>query len=221
MTIESLQQKTKKIYCRKCRQPTNHTVLHEVKTGWDDQESGMWLIDIFTTLQCLGCEAVCLLEDYVFSEDIDPYTGNPENQVSIHPNPFKDREELKEIYHLPEKIRKIYIETVSAFNQKLPILTGVGLRTIIEAICKDKKAVGKDLEARINALVNLGLITNNESELLHLNRYIGNISTHEVIEAPLEELKTGLDIIETALQNAYILPQKAVSLKAKYSKKKK
>lgn len=208
---------TERVYCRNCKNITNHEVLLRTKVANGNEEI-FWEYT-YKTIQCLGCETVCLLEEYFFSEDIDPYTGQPELQVKIYPDPSLNREELPEIYFLPEKIRKAYRETISAFNQKLSILTGVGLRIIIEAICKDNGATQHWLKDKIDALVEMGLMTKKEAELLHLNRYIGNAATHDIIEPPIEELKTGLDIVEAILQNAYILPKKAFELKEKYNEK--
>lgn len=210
---------TEKVYCRSCRQVTNHNVLLQTKVKGGSEETEIFWEYTYKTVQCLGCETVCLLEEYLCSEDIDPLTGQPEPQVKIYPESFLNKEELPEVYFLPEKIRKAYQETITAFNQKLSILTGIGLRTIIEAICKNNKATQHGLKDKINALVEKGLMTKREAELLHLNRYIGNAATHDITEPPREELKTGLDIVEAILQNAYILPKKAHELKEKYNDK--
>jgi len=221
MTKRKSKDDVKKIYCRECKQPTNHRLLFQKKVRDQNEEAGLWFISTYKTLQCSGCETICLLEEYLFSEDIDPHTGEPELQIKIYPNPHKNREEIKETYYLPEKIRNVYKETVHALNQNLSILAGVGLRTIIEAICKDKKITKGFLKQKINALVKMGLMTNEEAKMLHLNRYIGNAATHDIIETPIDELKTGLDIIVATLQNTYILPRKAEAIKTRLKSKSK
>jgi len=56
---------------------------------------------------------------------------------------------------LPEKVERIYEETLSALNYRQQVLCGVGIRAIIETICKDKKESGKDLNEKIKSLFNI------------------------------------------------------------------
>jgi Domain of unknown function (DUF4145) len=42
-----------------------------------------------------------------------------------------------------------------ALCSKLPILAGVGIRALIEAVCHDKSAQGSDLRKKIDSLVDL------------------------------------------------------------------
>lgn len=212
-------EENRKIFCRICKQATNHKVLFKVqkKDSWDN-EDGMWTVSTFYTLQCQGCEAVCLLEEYVFSEDYNPQTGELDVVTTIYPSPHETKTPIEDYYYIPKIVARIYKECVIAFNKKLPILTSIGMRAVIEAICKDKEVVAGGLEKKIDALAKMGLMTEQEAELLHLNRYMGNASAHELQEPLEEELNTGLDIIETTLRNAYILSEKAQILRNKYTK---
>src|SRR3989338_509336 len=130
--------KLRKVFCRKCKQVTRHSVLNHtaVNEWWEEVDEGQ-SFDYFT-LQCLGCETVCLLEEYIYSEDIDPFTGTPSPRVTLYPPPFIKRFEIEKSYHLPDIVKKVYIECVKALNSELLILGAIGIRTVIEAICKDK-----------------------------------------------------------------------------------
>lgn len=219
--VEEIIIKNKKIFCRNCKKVTNHSVLQNVVRDDSDEENEIWVRYEYKTLQCKGCEIVCLLEEITCSEDYDPETGQLDIERRVYPeSSYGDRDSLSEAYLLPNIIKSIYIETITSFNHNLYILTGIGLRAIVEAICKDKKIIKGKLNRKINQLQENGFMTEQEVELLHMNRYIGNSATHELIKIPKDELKTGLDIIESILQNAYILPQKVkqINLRKEFEK---
>lgn len=210
---------TKTVFCRICRNKTNHSILHKVKKQLTDTDGydTIWVDYDYFMMQCLGCETVCLLEEYSCSEDYNPQTGEPDVTVTISPNPYTQREQIDNSYDLPKNVRRVYLEAIGAFNNKLPVLTSVGLRATVEALCLDKKVTEKDLKRKIDALVVKGFMTQQEADLLHLTRFMGNASAHEQEEPKIDELKIGLDIVEATLRNAYILPVKAAAL-AKYKK---
>jgi len=208
-------EKTMKVLCRSCKNPTQHRILHSVNTHSDDKESEIWVDTTYKTIQCCGCETVSLLEEYFCSEDYNPRTGEPELQMSVYPHfSYKDKEPLKELYYLPNKIKSAYKETVHAYNKSLRILTGIGLRTVVEALCQDQGITSGNLKKKIDKLVEKDLMTKGQAKLLHLNRYLGNISAHEIVEPKEENLHIGIEIIETTLQNAYILPEKIKLIKS-------
>lgn len=199
-----------KTFCRNCKKLTNHKTLVSTLKDDSDQEAEVWACTEFITLQCMGCETVCLLEKYTSTDEVDMSTGEPDVSKMFHPkSSVNDREKMHGTVSLPKIICNIYDETVDSFNCGSHILTGIGLRTIVESICNDKGITKKWLIDKIDELHDKGFITKKEASLLHLNRYIGNTSTHEVSKVSLEELETGLNIIESILQNIYILPKKA------------
>lgn len=209
----------RKVFCRNCKRATNHKILLRNEKRESTVNDEIWTINTFYTLQCQGCETICLLEEYIFSEDYNPETGDLDVSTYIYPSPFENKSAIEDIHYLPKIVSKIYKECISAFNRKLPILTSIGMRATVEAICKDKQINSGNLEQKIDKLADMGLMTRQEAELLHLNRYMGNAAAHELLEPLQDELTTGLDIIEATLRNAYILPEKAELLKNKYTKK--
>lgn len=209
----------KKIVCRECKRGTNHKILLKAEKKEYSADEDIWTVSTFYTLQCQGCETVCLLEEYVCSEDYNPITGELETVTTVYPSPFETKTPIEGSYYLPKIISKIYKECITAFNKKLPILTSIGMRAVIEAICKDKGVLSGNLAQKVDKLAEMGFMTKQEAELLHLNRYMGNASAHELQEPLEDELTTGLDITETTLRNAYILPEKAEVLKNKYNNK--
>jgi len=111
-------------------------------------------------------------------------------------------------------VGRVYGETIAAFGAGAPILTGAGLRAIVEAICIQQKAKGKDLQERIDALVETRLLAKPQADLLHEERYIGNSALHEIDPPSDKHLSLGLEIIEGLLNAIYVLPTKAGELRA-------
>ena len=78
-------------------------------------------------------------------------------------------------------------------------------RAIIESICLDQKITGKNLQIKINKLVQNKLISEKDGNRLHSIRFIGNDSVHEM-EVPTEEkLRIALDIAEQLVKNLYLV----------------
>src|SRR5665213_4287430 len=73
-------------------------------------------------------------------------------------------------------------------NNDQPVLTGIGLRALVETICKDKKASGGNLVEKIGSLVSLGVLTADGATILHRIRTLGNDAAHEVKPHTAEQL---------------------------------
>ncbi|MHC8949598.1 DUF4145 domain-containing protein, partial [Sphingobacterium hungaricum] len=106
---------------------------------------------------------------------------------------------------LPDKIRIIYIETIESLTNNCYLLAGVGLRTIIEAVCIDQKITGRTLENKINNLVKNKLITEKDGQRLHSIRFLGNDSVHDMDVPNENKLKTALEVIENLLKSLYLI----------------
>ncbi len=206
----------KQVLCKVCQQVTNHNILNAVTKSvwWEDADAGER--HDFYTLQCLGCENVCLLVEYSHSEDTNPYTGEPVTQSRVYPSPNKDdRDVLDRIHHVPESVRTAYEETVKAINSGLVLLTAMGVRLVIEAVCNHQKITGGNLEKKINKMQEIGLITPSDAKLLHLVREIGNQSAHEMKKQKREALSLSMDIIEGVIRQLYIHPKEAEALSSR------
>lgn len=56
-----------KIHCNTCDSDKNHNVLHKVSTDWDDDVHAVNGGDIYTTLQCAGCDGI-VSHDVVYED---------------------------------------------------------------------------------------------------------------------------------------------------------
>lgn len=76
---------------------------------------------------------------------------------------------------------------------------------VIEAVCLENRIVGKNLELKINYLCKEGIITKHDRDRLHSIRFMGNDSVHMMQASDKDALLLVLDIINTLLNNLYIL----------------
>jgi hypothetical protein len=102
---------------------------------------------------------------------------------------------------------------MKALNRDAPILTAIRLRALVEAICIEQACRGRDLQAKIDALVTTGALSENQANFLHLHRFLGNEAAHEITPPPLEKLMASLDILESLLQTIYELPMIAAQVR--------
>lgn len=209
--------------CLRCDTKTYHKVLKSV----DEVDQSDWEMhwEHHQIVSCLGCRAVSFRKEWgtdnVIGEDDE---GDPvyESNEELYPSRVSGRKQINYVYELPNGIRQVYDETHKAVCGKQPILAGIGIRTIVETVCKDKEANGNYLQAKIDGLVELGVLTTEGAEILHQTRLYGNDSAHGAV--PISERNLGLlmDIAENLLINVYILPKRAVVLrkeKVVYDKK--
>jgi len=199
-----------KVMCKRCQQKTWHAILNRTEEGCNDEESGIWENTIYFTLQCLGCGNVCLLVHYYFSEDIDPKTGNPELQSSVHPTPYEsDRNPINKLNYVPKNTRSVYEETIKAFNSGMLILAAIGARTIIEAIAIEQKITTRGIKRKIDKMTQKKIITPSGAKLLLLIKDMGNLATHEIKKHHSDDLSLCIDIIEGVLKELYVHPKEA------------
>lgn len=204
-----------KAYCRKCKQITNHEIITDYNlngtllTGYNHTID--WWME-FQIISCKGCESVSFRKTEANSDELglnyDNEYGIVEN-IDIYPNPIEGREQLKDSYLFPTNLRNIYIETLKSINSNQPILTGIGIRAIVESVCQDKNTSGNNLYDKINDLVNQGVLTKDGADILHKLRTMGNEAAHDIKPHRIDLLNLAMDVIDHLLLGVYILPEKA------------
>lgn len=165
---------------------------------------------MFSIIQCLGCDTISFLKIYGNDDMIgiddegNEYYYYDEN---IYPPYLEQGRELHS-YYLPDKIKDIYKETVSALKNSLTILAAGGLRTIIEAVCNHLKIKKGNLSNRIEELAQEGYLTKKEVKRLHSIRFLGNDALHEVSIPKKENVYILFDITNHMLENLFIQDNK-------------
>jgi|GEM_PF-762055 hypothetical protein len=213
------------LYCPDCDRETAHKTMAGVILNYADDENDMesfYVTENHQIIKCNGCHLIRYKEEYYDSECYSP--DKPE--ISIYPVKRKALDQ----FDIPEFLRKIYIETNSALASELAILAGIGLRSMVEAICKDliekqeqetgetiqvsvdkqsttKKSIQEvSLKRKIEYFKEIRIFNENFEQILQIIREIGNDATHETKALPLRHLKSAMQIIEHFIRHHYLSP---------------
>ncbi|MBB4727928.1 DUF4145 domain-containing protein [Xanthomonas arboricola] len=199
--------------CRSCGRHTKNAVLHQVTQETDPSEYHErtdWQI-----VQCLGCDTISLRyvnTDYeVFVDGFDEDAG-PEQQTFVYPVSIADHQSIKRTGDMPDIIRRIYRETLSAIGFEALLLGSIGLRACVEAVCNHLEISGSNLQRRIDQLQRQGHISDSDRKRLHVIRFMGNDAAHEITEPKYGELIVALEIVEHLLNSLFVLSKKAKDL---------
>jgi hypothetical protein len=126
------------IDCVGCNHTTSHRVLKSANISGQDDENGVsWWVD-YEIIQCNGCKNISFLHRTTSTEDIDYNTGQLLPYIRVYPQRVSGRKPLEDNFALPDKVRSIYQETHQALCSQQPILTQIGVRALLEAICDDR-----------------------------------------------------------------------------------
>ena len=198
------------LLCPSCSKETLHKVLvsAEIDERFGDEDEWFANWDTYQVVQCQGCRAASFRRTHTDSDYIAPdETVVPIAYVELYPKRAAGRRELPNLYLLPKQVSTIYRETLSALSNNLPILAGIGIRALVEAVCKERNAGGNDLSSRIDDLVTQGVLTRDGAEILHSLRLMGNEAAHEVKPHSEHDLNIAFDVIEHLMSGVYILPE--------------
>jgi len=220
--IDKAKTRVKYIFCNKCRGETEHTLSGENYRDYpnyiDKDIVGIVERSGFRFWVCSGCKTGTLEEYYVFDILDDEYKKD-ESMWNFSYYPTRNEFEIKArgFKQLAGKLSNIYQETLGAYNNKLPVLCAVAIRSLLEGICADKKITGRNLEQKINNMTTI--LPNNIVTSLHSLRFIGNEAAHELSAPSNDELKLAIELCEDLLNFLYELDYKAKSLSDSRKKK--
>lgn len=226
----------RKVLCQSCDNVTQHIVINSVNESGEASMSEYaedmiyWNTD-YEIIQCLGCENISFREVSSNSEHDDEY-GRPYLTVLIYPKRSKDSWKLKNFINVPFNLQRIHRETISCYNNDNLTLCGAGVRALVEGICKENNIDGgdveiekpdgtkikkfrKDLQGKINGLYQNGKLTEQNADILHEHRFMGNTAIHELSTPSKEDLGLALEIVESIFDTLYELPHKGRTLKRK------
>ncbi|MCT4776387.1 MULTISPECIES: DUF4145 domain-containing protein [Exiguobacterium] len=231
----STSQIEEKVYCRTCKRKTNHGIIKSfTEQSVFPLDDFSWTYSHYIT-QCLGCDTVAFVSEY---EDETMMERNHFGEIQpiiqrevypeepIHENTYLAKpHEAKPFTNAPPLLKKFYLQIVSTFNQEFYILATVGLRMLIEGVCRDlnikngyildeqgikttKKESeelvrSKSLEGKINGLVEKTIILASQAEILHSVREMGNASAHELQEPSRKTVRLALEILEKIMEQIY------------------
>lgn len=200
--------------CIKCDGETCHKVLFSVNIL--ETEDEISVSREYEIIICQGCKEVSFRLISSCSEDMsyNEETGeiDYDEDVKLYPGRIAGRKQVKDMYLMPNEVLQIYKEIHGALCARLNILAGIGIRALVETVCREKNTQGSNLKHKINDLVVKGVLTQDGADILHSTRLMGNKSAHEIIAASDEKLDIAMDIVENLVKNVYIIPQKSKKL---------
>jgi len=215
-----------KSFCSTCSIPTNQKVLHQEMVACSD-ETGWWDDTNYQIIQCMGCDTISFRKLY---NDVSMQQHYDEDSTTqeLFPKRGAHSRQMRAYRNVPIDIKKVYLETIEAYNNNLNLLCGVGIRAILEGICIDKsikegtiisssgkQSKSKGLDGKIYGLAANGYLTSINAEVLHELRFLGNSAVHELTIPSVEDLSIAIDIIELIIDNIYELGHKAKRLMEK------
>jgi hypothetical protein len=176
-------------------------------------------------LKCFSCYKPILRESWHHELLDDPTSITSERYKIVYPFQNIQQKPLPAFSHLPKSIENLYTESIYAYNNNCHFLCAMGLRTLIESVCKDQKIsananVSTDLEGKIGGLFELGKISDEQKSVLHELRSIGNEATHDFVSPALSTLDASFNVIDLLLRNIYELPIEAGKIKSNKTEKK-
>lgn len=207
-----------KVFCHECGKITNHIILAKQNIGSQPEDDYHWG-ETHYFARCAGCDSFTYAISNWSEEDWDPNTGNMGTTWRTYPRAATERQAIDDERELPSKIRIIYKEVIGSMNAQLPVLSAIGLRALIEAICRDQGVEARNLGLLIDGLAKKGVLSEAQARILHAHRFLGNVAAHDIVSAMPTELVAALEIAENVLKTIYILPKMATQIKTGKTKK--
>lgn len=199
--------------CLKCKVEINHEILvHIRKHIIYEEESYIRLYEFLKILKCINCSEISFGHKFMNPDDASIIGENIygellyEEYSDIRTYPARDintiaSQQFQNI--LPEEIYSIYEEVIIALNNQMPLLTALGLRTLLEQIIK---YFGKsdDLGIILNQFEKDGFISTKQRSLLDDIRYLGNDAAHRADSKSRKDLILHLKVLENLIQQLFV-----------------
>lgn len=201
--------------CRTCGLETQHAVIVcYSESGSQDCGRGHtvdWYQDN-QIIQCLGCQEISFRRSSTNSEDYEPdyETGDlyHNETVTFYPGRVLGSKVIDH-WVLPWAIAQVYREARAAVENELFIIGGIAIRSLLESICLDVKAEGRNLAKKIDNLHARSLVTQEGIDTLHKIRLLGNMAAHSGQPHSKDQLMLALEVVEHILVGTYIIPARA------------
>lgn len=171
--------------------------------GFESSEVVTWFL-----LSCPVCHQVSLFKK--FEGD---YVEESFEEI-IYPN--KNVESIG----VPKQIEAAFYAALKVKGIDTSICL-MSLRSTLEAICKDKGAIGKDLDSKIKDLVDKKILPETLNDACWIIRQLGNDAAHadDVIYNEYE-VEQVMGFLATIINYLYTMPQKISRLKTNIKEKK-
>lgn len=156
-------------------------------------------------LSCPVCGKVTLREEYVDEISRDYYT----NIETLYPKSTID------YTGVPENIKTAFESALKVKNID-PAICSLALRRVLEAICKEKGAQGKNLEHMIHDMIDKGILPPMFDDACWIVRQLGNSAAHgDNTKFSIYQVDQTIDFMQNIINYLYSLPVKMSKLRKK------
>jgi hypothetical protein len=203
-------------HCPACGPDIWADVVADHQSHFHDHEDGTWGQIEYRILRCKGCEAVYFQRGEIFSEDLDPRTGEPLQRITYWPAPSKRKQPAwsADLFVFDSDLSSLFDDIYVALNNDLRVLSAIGIRTAFD---RASELLGvdpaKNFAEKLTDLVALGKIGSSEKDTLDTLTDAGSAAAHRGWKPKPKELDTMMSIIEAFLYRTFILDAAAKSLK--------
>lgn len=225
-----------KYYCPKCKLLTNHESLETHKEEGGDEDFQFQWIHEWMIVRCLGCETKSFLEIYSDSEmveQIDDMSWSYVSEYNKFPSPPESKNNSRKVREavlfqkVPKQLNELYIQIVKSYNDESLLLSSAGVRTLIEAICKEKSIKkgtlldfhtgcpvlnsqghqkrSNSLTGKVFGMFEKSLIVWNQVLVLQKIIEIGNSAVHDMQKPADIDVHKSIKIVEDILNQIYEL----------------
>jgi hypothetical protein len=208
-------------HCPSCGPDRNAKVVAYHRDSWDTND-GIWGVDEYMTLKCLGCDRIYFRTDKVFSEDRMVYDEEIGEEIHV-PNktywPAPARRPVpdwtKWLLLEDDALSELLLSTYTALDHDLRVLAAIGVRTVFD---RASELLGVDpaitFAKKLDGLATNGKIGAEEKDSLSLLTDAGGAAAHRGWKPELEELDTMMGILEGFLHRNFVLPRQTKRLKS-------
>lgn len=163
--------------CPNCRRQTEHKILTSIHVNYENEPERDYapFTIYYQFIACQGCQSLSVREISLQHDLYDYYAtrGDPEVECdgritlydSIEHN-FGDITFYRE--HIPDGILRIYESIEKSIHFAEPMLSGIGIRTLIENICNEQEfSKIKNLNQKIIRLQKNKKLSSDAANILH------------------------------------------------------
>ena len=166
---------------------------------WDEGD-GYYGVEEWSFYMCPTCKEPTLL-CYYWQQKDGSITSKVGRSIAFPNNLFDDKS-------VPEIIRRA-LQAASETKSVDVAISLIAWRRVIELICKDLNAEGRNLYERITDLSSKNVFPSTINDASHLIRMLGNEGAHSESETISRTSIYGIEsLVKNIIEYVYILPQK-------------
>lgn len=203
-------------YCAECLRDTNHTVMYRHTTRWGEEldQDGCAIdgADLYSLVQCKGCDSIRMLHEHWFSEDWDGDGPTlyrdyyPPNVIRQKPNWQQHGNFFPQLYELSQLLGEIY----RAMGVGALRVATMGVRALVERIMIDQVQDQNSFEKNMVAFFQAGLVAGHQQDMFRSTLIeAGHAAMHRGWDPTTEDVNTLLDIVEGLVKSIYVDPGRA------------